>query len=109
MKRGPKYRNVHTVVDGHVFPSKLEARRYQELKLLAAAGEISDLELQPRYRLDVAGVHICSYISDFRYTDRRGNVIVEDAKGVRTAVYTIKKRLMKAVHGIEIVEVGKEA
>lgn len=31
--------------------------------------------------------------------------VVEDVKGVRTLAYKFKKKLMKAVHGIEIREV----
>lgn len=44
-----KYSAKSMEVDGHKFPSKREARRYQELVLLAKAGEIDDLELQPRF------------------------------------------------------------
>ena len=41
-----KYRNIKTEVDGIVFDSKAEARRYAELRLLEKANEISDLRLQ---------------------------------------------------------------
>jgi hypothetical protein len=30
--------------------------------------------------------------------------VIEDVKGIRTQLYVIKNRLMKAVHGIEIEE-----
>jgi len=113
-----KYRNVRTEVDGFVFASGLEARRYGELKLLEAAGEIHDLQLQVPFHLDVDGEHICDYVADFVYwtgldTDgvggRRSSSysttrVVEDAKGKRTAVYLLKKKLMLAIHGIEILE-----
>ena len=46
-----KYRNVKTEVDGILFASKKEARRYSELKLLERAGEIAHLELQPRIKI----------------------------------------------------------
>ena len=46
-----KYNAIPTTVDGIRFASKREARRYLELKLLQKAGHISDLELQPRFRL----------------------------------------------------------
>lgn len=49
MKR--KYGNRKTVIDGIHFPSKLEAARYQQLKLLELAGQITGLELQPRFEL----------------------------------------------------------
>jgi len=92
------------VVDGHIFDSEKEARRYQELKLLVAAGEISMLELQPRFVLLEAfterGRGYCkrhqaiTYTADFQYDDGATlDVIVEDVKGVKTAVYNIKKKL----------------
>ena len=46
-----KYGARKTVIDGITFDSKREAIRYQELKLLERAGEIKDLELQPKYIL----------------------------------------------------------
>lgn len=45
------------------------------------------------------------YIADFTYRDSEGNFIVEDAKGFRTDVYKIKKKLMLWRYGIEIREV----
>lgn len=102
-----KYGNIPTNVDGKSFQSKLEAGRYCELTLLQKAGKISDLRTQVLYRLDVGGVHICNYYADFVYTDERGNEVVEDTKSPATVtdVFKLKKRLMKAVHGIEVIEV----
>ena len=101
-----KYRNKPVTVDGHRFASKAEAKRYGELKLLEKAGEITRLTLQARYRLTVNGVKICDYIADFAYLSGPKNTLtVEDVKGVRTAVYRIKKKLMKAIYGIDIVEI----
>jgi len=99
-----KYRNIKTVVDGIKFDSKKEAKRYQELKLLEKAGEITDLELQPRFNLIVNGKKICAYIADFRYTSR-DKTIIEDVKGMRTPIYKLKKKLMKACLDIDIEEV----
>ena len=106
MRRGgSKYGNIQKRVDGILFHSGKEARRYQELKALEQGGVISGLELQPRYRLDVGGVHICDYIADFSYHDEERRVdVVEDVKGWRTEVYKFKARLMLAVHGIEVEE-----
>jgi hypothetical protein len=41
-----KYGAVKTEVDGIMFDSKREASRYQELRLLEQAGEITNLRLQ---------------------------------------------------------------
>ncbi len=98
-----KYRNVKTQVDGITFHSKKEARRYQDLRLLERAGEIKDLELQPKFLLQVNGMKIATYIADFTYHDKTGEV-VEDVKGVRTAAYSMKAKLMKAIHGITVKE-----
>lgn len=101
-----KYHAIPTEVEGIRFASRMEARRYQELRLLEGAGEIRDLEVQPRYPLRVNGRLICTYVADFRYWDvREGRQIVEDAKGVRTSTYKIKAKLMAACHGITVREV----
>ena len=105
-ERRSKYNAIKTEVDGYVFASRKEANRYCELKLLESAGEIKDLELQPVYRCEVNGKLICRYIADFRYTSTKlGNVIIEDAKGVKTPAYRIKKKLTEALLNVLIIEV----
>lgn len=100
-----KYKAKRTVVDGISFASKAEARRYTQLLLLQRAGAIEELELQPRLLLVVAKIKIGTYVGDFRYRDMvTGDMILEDVKGVLTPVYRIKKRLVKALHGIDILE-----
>jgi hypothetical protein len=105
MRRFNKYRNEPVTVDGHRFQSKREARRYAELKTLEKAGTISNLELQPRFPISVNGVHVCAYYADFCYVDSQGRRIVEDAKGLKTPVYRLKKRLVEALYEIVIQEV----
>ncbi len=101
-----KYHNQKTLYNGIQFDSRKEATRYQELTLLERAGMICNLELQPRYNLVVNGQKLGFYKADFRYKVRAtGEVIVEDVKGVRTAVYMLKKKLVKALYGIEIIEI----
>ena len=99
-----KYSNEPTEVDGIKFDSKKEAKRYGELTILVKAGAIKDLELQPRYPIIINGVKVTTYVADFRYTGISGAVIVEDTKGFKTEVYKLKKKLMSAIHGIEIQE-----
>lgn len=106
METRPKYGNQRTEVDGLTFASKREARRYEQLKLMQRAGAIRDLVLQPRYRLVVNDMTIGSYVADFSYTDTATlRVVVEDAKGVRTPVYRLKKKLMLALWDIDVQEV----
>lgn len=103
-------------IKGLWFASQREARRWLELLQLERAGKISDLRRQVRYRLEVKGVLICNYVADFNYREWTGpgspNVgwcevwceVVEDCKGTRTREYRIKRKLMKAIHEIEIRE-----
>ena len=101
-----KYGAVKTEVDGIKFDSKHEAKRYQELRLLEQAGEITNLCLQVPFELipkSKYGMPI-RYIADFTYNDGNGQPIVEDAKGVKTPVYRLKRRLMAELNGIEIKE-----
>lgn len=101
-----KYGAVKTEIDGITFDSKHEASRYQELRLLEQAGEITNLRLQVPYILFPKNKHgrALKYIADFTYNDGNGQLIVEDAKGVKTPVYRLKRRLMAELKGIEIKE-----
>ena len=98
-----KYRNSITEVDGIKFHSKLESTRYLQLKLLKAAGMITEFYIQQTYCLEVNGHHICRYIADFAVEWKNGHTTVEDTKGVETPEFRIKKKLMLAIHGIEII------
>lgn len=105
-RKPSKYRNVRTTVDGITFDSKREAERYGELKTMEAAGVISDLELQPRFPLTVNDERVGTYVGDFMYHDNEDmRYVVEDAKGVRTDVYKLKRKLVKAIYDITIQEV----
>lgn len=104
-----KYGAIKTEVDGVTFDSKKEARRYTELKAFEAAGAISDLVLQPRFLFEHNGVRISSYKPDFQYVDTdTGETIIEDVKGgkaTRTQAYVMRRKMMKAFHGIDVREV----
>lgn len=100
-----KYKNQPTVVDGIVFPSKRQAGRYGELKMLERTGIISRLELEKTFELRVNGVLICKYRADFVYLDKDGREVVEDSKGFRTRDYAIKAKLMIACLGLRVIEV----
>ena len=119
---GKKYGNKKIYEDGEVFDSKKEYRRWKELILLVKAGEISKLQRQVKYTLipsqrepDIRGPRggirpgklierEVSYIADFVYTDKDGQTVVEDCKGLRTKEYIIKRKLMLHEYGIRIQE-----
>ena len=103
-----------TAPDGQKFDSQREYTRWCELKLLERAGLILDLQRQVKFVLipsqkDEKGKTIekeCSYWADFVYFDNATRkMVVEDAKGVKTEVYKIKKKLMLHKYGIRIKEV----
>jgi hypothetical protein len=98
-----KYGNKKTELGGFHFASQREASRYGDLKLMEKAGEIHDLKRQVPFALVVNGYKVCTYIADFTYMEN-GKLVVNDAKGMKTSVYSIKKKLMKACLGIEIKE-----
>nr|DAY69534.1 MAG TPA: Endonuclease [Caudoviricetes sp.] len=98
-----KYRNKKTVVDNIKFESNLEATRYKELKLLERAGEISNLELQPRFLLQDSfkkngrTFRKIEYVADFQYIEN-GKTIVEDVKGLQTDVFKLKHKIFEKVY-----------
>lgn len=107
-----KYGNKKIEVDGMVFDSKKEFKRWQELRLLQRAGEITELNRQVPFMLlpsqrtpEGAAVRAVEYIADFTYRDKRGAFVVEDVKGFRTKDYILKKKLMLFIHGNWIKEV----
>lgn len=108
-------------VDGIIFDSRKEARRYRELKLLQTSGEIQSLEIHPKFKFTIDGRPVlirsegypkgrhASYSCDFRYwCNRRQAVVTEDVKSeaTKTPVYKLKKALVEAMWpGTVIVEI----
>jgi len=105
-----KYRSVKTVIDGIEFDSKKEAKRYAELKLMQRGKLIFNLEVQPKFKI-LDGLKIDGhrkmqdryYIADFMYVDKQANTVVEDVKGMKTAVYTLKKHLFLSLYGNKLI------
>ena len=107
--RPNKYGAVNSTVDGIVFDSKREARRWQELKLLERAGKITNLERQVTYVL-APGVKIegekrarppLRFTADFRYVED-GELVVEDSKGFADKAFRIRQHLMKFMFNIDV-------
>ena len=106
-----KFFAVKTTVDGVVFDSKTEAARWQQLRLLERAGEVSGLERQVKFAIAVNGQHICNYTADFAYVEA-GARVVEDSKGQGSAAqrdFKLVCKLMRAVHGIDVRITGVRA
>lgn len=97
-----KYRNRKTTTEHGSFDSKGEARRYSELKHLEVLGRISGLTRQVSFILqesfrgqDGKTIRAIVFVADFTYYEF-GRPIVEDFKGVRTAVFKMKKKMFQA-------------
>ena len=106
-----KYGNKRVVKNGEQYRSKREAARHFELLLLQRAGKVENLNrevpfvLAPSVRYSgKRATPALRYYADFVYTVG-GVQVVEDAKGMKTDVYKLKKHLMLSVHGIEVLEI----
>ena len=107
-----KYHSRKVTLDGMTFDSVREAKRYRDLSLLQRAGEISDLRCQVKYTLvpsqkkpSGGTERPVTYTADFVYKDKDGKEVVEDAKGVRTQQYIIRRKLMLERYRIEVKEI----
>ena len=110
-----KYGNVKTEAGGFKHASKKQALRWVLLRQWEREGKIRNLKREVSFPILVKGEKICDYRADHVYETVThdfcgGNVtiwdqVVEDVKGVKTDVYKLKKKLMRAVHGIDIKEV----
>ena len=127
-KKKNKYNASKIEFDGIQFDSTKEVLRYKELSLLCDEGIISSLRMQVKYILIPAqrepstigprgglkpGKLLeseCSYYADFVYiVNETGETGVEDVKGYKKgqayALYTLKRKLMLFVYGIQIKEI----
>lgn len=108
------------------FDSAAEADRYDELRLLERAGQISELvtqpkwELQPRFRgPDGKTVRAITYAADFSYLDSDGRLVVEDVKAAwktkngkgrndgAWAMFRLKAKMLLYVHKIVVTVVER--
>lgn len=88
---------------GHTHDSTKEAKRCNELHLLERAGHITHLVVQPQFLFQIDGRQIkhdngrrVGMKPDFQYFEGDKN-IVEDVKGFKTAEYTLRKAIFKAL------------
>lgn len=123
-QKAPKFRNKKTVVNGIVFDSQKEARRYETLMDAVREGVISDLRMQQNFTLQEGytttegeRIQAIVYQADFVYTviwrgefipttvpfvdleywrQHSGERVIEDVKSTatRTRVYINKYKMM---------------
>lgn len=101
-----KYNNkktpVTTFFGEHLFDSKAEAAHYRLLLAQHLNGEISRFFVQVPLRLPGKS----KYVADFLVIHKDGFVELIDVKGVRTAMYKLKKRQVREIYGLDITEVS---
>lgn len=126
--RPSKYLNKKTEVEGITFDSKKEASYWLYLRQLEKNGEISNLRRQVSFEVipAVYGERVvrlktkekresyciqraACYVADFVYVETAtGKQVVVDVKSPITrknAEYRLKKKMMLAFNGIEVVEI----
>ncbi len=106
-KRGNKYKNHRVFVDGFWFDSKLEAARYDELKLLRKSGEIAWFICQAPFRLPGGIIYRADFLVVWMDDSEFGrppefSVSVEDCKGARTRTSINKIKQVEAIYGIKV-------
>jgi len=110
-----KYGNIKDsrIINGEEvkFDSRKEAKRFDELYVMAKAGLIKELTLQPSYVIldgyehEGKKVLPIKYNADFRYVEH-GFIVVEDVKSSKSSVtdiYRLKKKMFLYRYGTELV------
>lgn len=100
---GNKYGAIKTEYNGVVYDSKAEANRATELDLLVRTKVIENVQRQVKFPVVINGVKVFVYIADFTYQyTGTGLTVIEDVKGVRTAMFNLKKKCVEAQYGVTI-------
>lgn len=107
-----KFGAVRTEYGGRTFDSRKEAAYARSLEMLRKASlpreRVVDVQYQVPYEMVVNGVRVCKYILDFKVTYGNERVDHVDVKGYRKgssySVFSLKRKLMRALFGIDITE-----
>lgn len=104
-----KYGAKPVEYNGVKYHSTKEATYAKQLDLGICVGTIKEWQRQVRYVLGFNDVAITTYVLDFKVWYVNGDIEHVDVKGMRKGaaynMFTIKKKLMRAILGIEIIEV----
>ena len=95
-----KFHAVICEADGIKFSSKKERRRYLELMALQHSGDVKYFLMQVPFRLPGN----TKYLLDFLVFWADGIVTHEDVKGMKTAMFVMKKKQVEALYPVRIVE-----
>lgn len=98
-----KFRAKQTTVDDKIFPSKLEAKYYQNLKLAQKSGEL--LFFLRQCPIDLPGK--TKLVIDFIEFWKDGTVLFTDCKGIETETFKIKRRQCEEIYPFKLNIVKK--
>ena len=95
---------------GLTFDSILEKDVYISLLQLARKGKISRIDVQVPFELySNSGKRLCCYRADFLVRLPDGQLVIVEAKGMRTAIYGLKKKMVMADYPLfRFVEILKK-
>lgn len=105
MAKQRKYKNIKIERNGIKYDSLKEYRYHLYLLSEQLKGDICRIELQPRYDLIINGVNCGFYKGDFLVIYKSKPRELIDVKGIKLPIYNLKKKLVKALYGVDIIEV----
>lgn len=100
-------------LDGILFDSKREMHHYAGLKMRVEDGEITELQLQPKYRLEIFARddrfisvktptgRAMVYTPDFQYKEN-GRLVIIEVKGHMTKDAQIRIAVFEALYGVKV-------
>ncbi len=101
MYRKNKYGNRKTIIDDIKFDSKKEGLYYLYLKSRLLKNEFEKMELQPKIELQPKfkyqnkTIRAISYVADFLIYHNDGTLEYIDVKGMQTALFKLKWKMVK--------------
>lgn len=96
-----KFRAKPCEYDDIKFASKKEAKRYLELQALKKLGEVVFFLRQTPFHLTGGVKYVCDYLVFWK----DGKVTIEDVKGMKTAMYKLKRKQVETLYPITITEI----
>lgn len=107
-KTKKKYGNKEVFINGIKFDSEMEGKYYLHLLQLKAAGEVTEIELQPKYTLldgfkkNGKTFRAVTYTADFKVTYANGVEEVVDIKGMFTQQFELRRKLFEHRYPYEL-------
>lgn len=105
-KAASKFGNQKVLIDGRTFDSRLEGRRYEQLKQLQAAGEVDHFLCQVPFWIAPGVRYVVDFMivwkSRFHSNSADQWVVYEDVKGHLTQTSRTKIKTVEHLYGVQI-------